>query len=77
MPTGVVDAGWLGELTLEMLIVGSLPDRWLTLGMQIAQLVVSPLLSRCEHPYGSPELRSRYQGSTGPVESRAFIGRSS
>lgn len=74
MPTGVVDSGWVGELTLEMFIVGSLPGRWLTLGMQIGQLIVSPLSSRCAYPYGSKGV-GRYQHSRGPVESRATVGR--
>lgn len=77
MPTGVVDAGWRGELTLEILIVGPLPHRWLINGMQIGQVIVSPLSSRCERPYGSDGLGSRYQNGVGPVESRAGIGRPS
>lgn len=76
MPTGVVDAGWRGELTLEILIVGQLPGRWLMAGMQIGQLIVSPLSSRCGHPYGTPGV-GRYQNSAGPIESRAVVGRPS
>jgi dCTP deaminase len=74
---GLVDAGWRGELTLEIQMMAPLPGVWLMHGMQIAQLHVEPLTARCERPYGSDGLGSRYQDSAGPIESRATIGRPS
>ena len=74
---GLVDAGWRGDLTLEIQMMAPLPDVWLMHGMQIAQLHVEPLSSRCGRPYGSDGLGSRYQNSRGPVESLAMIGRPS
>ena len=72
---GLVDAGWRGELTLEIQMMAPLPAVWLMHGMSIAQLHVEPLSSRCARPYGSDGLGSRYQGSVGPVASRATVGR--
>lgn len=72
---GIVDAGWKGRLTLEIVMLSPIPTT-LTCGEMVAQLYVQQMLSAAEHPYGSKGI-GRYQGSTGPVESRAFIGRAS
>lgn len=68
---GFVDAGWSGHLTLELSNVANLP---ITIypGMKIGQLCLFQMTSPAEHPYGSPELRSKYQGQTGPTPSRYF-----
>lgn len=66
---GFVDAGWTGHLTLELSNVANLP---ITLypGMKIGQLAFFPLTSPAEHPYGSVEVGSKYQGQRGPTVSR-------
>ena len=69
---GLVDAGWRGQLTVEIVMLAPLPDVRLTLGMGIAQLYVHQLSSRCVRPYGEV---GRYQNSRGPVEARAVVGR--
>jgi dCTP deaminase len=68
---GFVDAGWSGELTLELSNVANLP---ITLypGMKIGQLAFFQLDRPAEHPYGSRELGSKYQGQEGPTASRYF-----
>lgn len=72
---GFVDPGWRGNLTLEIVMLSPFPT-FLMAGEMIAQLHVQLLLSRCDRPYGSDGV-GRYQNSTGPVESRAVIGRAS
>ncbi len=66
---GFVDAGWSGHLTLELSNVANLP---ITLypGMKIGQLAFFPLTTPAEHPYGSAEIGSKYQGQRGPTASR-------
>jgi dCTP deaminase len=68
---GFVDAGWDGQLTLELSNVANLP---ITLypGMKIGQLCLFRLSSPAEHPYGSAVYGSRYQGQRGPTPSRSF-----
>ena len=73
---GLVDSGWDGRLTLEIVMLSPIPTK-LMVGEMIGQLYVHTLLSPCDRPYGHPDLRSRYQHSTGPVESRGVIGRPS
>lgn len=68
---GFVDAGWNGYLTLELSSVATLPIR-LYPRMKIGQLAFFPLSSPAERPYGSGELRSKYQGQRGPTPSRYF-----
>lgn len=68
---GYVDPGWDGHLTMELSNVSSLPIR-LYYGMKIGQLSFLQLTTPAERPYGSPELRSKYQGQTGPTASRGF-----
>lgn len=66
---GYADAGWKGRLTLELFNMG--PSMIiLRPGMPICQLRLEALSSEVLHPYGSPALHSRYQGSLGPVAAR-------
>ena len=67
---GYVDPGWDGRLTLELSNVSRLPVR-LYRGMKIGQLAFVNLTTPADAPYGSPALRSKYQGQDGPAASRA------
>jgi dCTP deaminase len=66
---GFVDAGWDGQLTLELSNVASLP---ITLypGMKIGQISFMRMTTPAERPYGTGELGSKYQGQRGPRPSR-------
>ena len=66
---GFVDAGWDGQLTLELSNVANLP---ITLypGMKIGQISFMQMTTAADHPYGSTELGSKYQGQSGPRPSR-------
>ena len=66
---GFVDAGWDGQLTLELSNVANLP---ITLypGMKIGQISFIRMTTPAEHPYGSREVGSKYQGQVGPRPSR-------
>ena len=68
---GYVDPGWDGHLTMELSNVANLPIR-LYSGMKIGQLSFLRLTSPAERPYGSPGLRSKYQGQTGPTASLGY-----
>ena len=75
---GYVDPGWKGNLTLELSNVANLPIA-LYAGMRIGQISFFKMSSPVERPYGSPELRSRYQGQKEPTASayhRDFDGKS-
>ena len=75
---GYVDPGWKGNLTLELSNVANLPIA-LYAGMRIGQISFFRMSSPVERPYGSPELRSRYQGQKEPTASayhRDFDGKS-
>ena len=65
---GYVDPGWKGNLTLELSNVANLPIA-LYHGMRIGQISFFKMSSPVERPYGSPELRSRYQGQKEPTAS--------
>ena len=58
---GFVDPGFSGNLTLELANVSRLPIT-LYYGMRIGQISFQKMVSEAEKPYGSPELKSRYQG---------------
>lgn len=65
---GVIDSGWHGQLTLEIVNHGP----WTVVlwpGMPIAQLSFMKLEGKCEVPYGSGKLKSHYQNQVGPVAS--------
>lgn len=66
---GFVDAGWDGQLTLELSNVASLP---ITLypGMKIGQISFMQMTTPADVPYGAGELGSKYQGQRGPRPSR-------
>jgi len=69
---GFIDPGFEGHITLELSNVSNLP---ITLwpGMKIGQLCLFRLESPAEHPYGSKQAGSRYQGQRGPTPSRAYL----
>lgn len=69
---GYVDPGWDGHLTMELSNVANLPIK-LYYAMKIGQLSFLELSTAAEHPYGSPELHSKYQGQAGPTASRGHI----
>lgn len=66
---GFVDAGWDGQLTLELSNVASLP---ITLypGMKIGQISFIRMTTPADQPYGTGALGSKYQGQVGPRPSR-------
>ena len=70
---GFVDPGFTGHVTLELSNVATLPIK-LWPGMKIGQLCFFQLTSPAEHPYGSPQYGSRYQGQRGPTPSRSHLG---
>jgi dCTP deaminase len=68
---GFIDPGFSGHITLELSNVANLP---ITLwpGMKIGQLCLLRLTSPAEHPYGSAQAGSKYQGQRGPTPSRSY-----
>src|SRR5699024_3220002 len=68
---GFVDPGFSGHVTLELSNVATLPIR-LWPGRKVGQLCFFRLSSAAEHPYGSKEYGSHYQGQRGPTASRSF-----
>lgn len=68
---GFVDAGWDGQLTLELSNVANLP---ITLypGMKIGQISFLQMTTAADNPYGSTEIGSKYQHQVGPRPSRYF-----
>lgn len=68
-PASVVDAGYIGKLTLELTNLGPYVI-WLDAGIDIAQLLVFRMTSVAEIPYGSPVLQSRYQHDLFPSPAR-------
>lgn len=72
---GWVDAGWKGELTLELHNVSVMPIA-LREGMRIGQMSFMQMDNPATRPYGSPGLGSRYQGQAGPTPARAGENRS-
>ncbi|NGY61999.1 dCTP deaminase [Lentzea sp. NEAU-D13] len=69
---GFIDPGFSGHITLELSNVANLPIT-LHAGMKIGQLCLFKLSSPAEHPYGSKQAGSRYQGQRGPTPSRAYL----
>lgn len=67
---GFIDPGFEGAITLELSNVATLPIA-IYPGMKIGQISFYQLSTPADHPYGSPELGSKYQGQTGPTPSRA------
>ncbi len=66
---GFVDAGFEGQLTLELSNVANLPVT-LYPGMRIGQISFHQMTTPADQPYGSGALGSKYQSQKGPVPSR-------
>ncbi len=66
---GFIDPGFKGQVTLELSNVANLPIA-IYPGMKIGQVSFYQLSTPAEHPYGSPEAGSKYQGQSGPTPSR-------
>ena len=66
---GFVDAGFEGQLTLELSNVANLPIT-LYYGMKIGQISFQQMTTPAGNPYGSDVLGSKYAGQLGPVPSR-------
>lgn len=66
---GFVDAGWDGQITLELSNVASLP---ITLypGMKVGQVSFMQMTTPADNPYGSGVIGSKYQGQVGPRPSQ-------
>ena len=74
---GFIDPGFKGQVTLELSNVANLPIA-IYPGMKIGQVSFYELTTPAEHPYGSSEAGSKYQGQSGPTASRVhrdFYGR--
>jgi dCTP deaminase len=69
---GFVDPGFSGHVTLELSNVATLPIK-LWPGMKIGQLCFFRLTTAAEHPYGSAEYGSHYQGQRGPTPSKSHL----
>ncbi|MBK5232178.1 MAG: dCTP deaminase [Thermoleophilia bacterium] len=69
---GFVDAGFSGNLTLELSNVANLP---ITLyhGMPIGQLSFMRMDQAVDSPYGSEQNDSKYQGQAEPTASRYYL----
>ena len=69
---GFVDPGFSGNLTLELSNVANLP---ITIyhGMPIGQISFMRMDGPVEHPYGSDETGSKYQGQAEPTPSRYHL----
>jgi dCTP deaminase len=69
---GFVDAGFEGNLTLELSNVANLPIT-IYRGMPIGQISFMRMDKPVEHPYGSGETGSKYQGQAEPTPSRYHL----
>jgi dCTP deaminase len=69
---GFIDAGFDGDVTLELSNVATLPIL-LYPGMKIAQFAFFALDRPAEEPYGSGATGSKYQGQSGPTASRYHL----
>jgi dCTP deaminase len=69
---GFVDAGFEGNLTLELSNVATLPIT-IYYGMPIGQISFMRMDSPVERPYGSDETGSKYQGQAEPTPSRFYL----
>src|SRR6187397_280312 len=69
---GFVDAGLVGNLTLELSNVANLP---ITIyhGMPIGQISFMRMDGPVENAYGAREAGSKYQGQTEPTASRFYL----
>jgi dCTP deaminase len=69
---GFVDAGFEGNLTLELSNVANLPVT-IYYGMPIGQISFMRMDSPVERPYGSGDAGSKYQGQAEPTPSRFYL----
>jgi dCTP deaminase len=69
---GFVDAGFEGNLTLELSNVANLPIT-IYRGMPIGQISFMRMDGPVESPYGSREAGSKYQGQAEPTPSRYYL----
>ena len=67
---GFVDPGFNGHLTLELSNVAQLPIA-IYPGMRIGQISFYQMSTPADNPYGSEVTGSKYQGQTGPTDSRS------
>src|SRR3954453_8655397 len=69
---GFIDAGFVGNITLELSNVANLP---ITIyhAMPIGQISFMRMDSPVERPYGSGETGSKYQGQVKPTPSRFYL----
>ncbi|MEX1281246.1 MAG: dCTP deaminase [Acidimicrobiia bacterium] len=67
---GFVDPGFDGYLTLELSNVANLPIA-IYPQMKIGQISFYQMTTDADHPYGSSEAGSKYQGQRGPTPSRS------
>jgi dCTP deaminase len=69
---GFIDAGFVGNITLELSNVANLP---ITIyhGMPIGQISFMRMDQPVEHPYGAGENASKYQGQAEPTPSRYYL----
>lgn len=67
---GFVDPGFDGYLTLELSNVSNLPIA-IYPEMKIGQISFYQMTTPADHPYGSTEVGSKYQGQRGPTPSRS------
>jgi dCTP deaminase len=68
---GYVDAGWEGNLTLELSNVSPLPIT-LYYKMKIGQISFLKMTTPVERPYGTKEIGSHYQGQKSPSPSKFY-----
>lgn len=69
---GLVDPGWEGRLTLELMNLAPFPIT-LFAGMKIGQISFIKMTSPVDNPYGGGGLASKYQGDTDPTPSRYHL----
>lgn len=69
---GFIDAGFDGDVTLELSNVATLPIL-LHPGMRVAQFAFFMLDKPAEKPYGYGASGSKYQGQSGPTASRYHL----
>ncbi len=69
---GLVDPGWEGRLTLELMNLAPFPIT-LFAGMRIGQISFVQMTTPVDNPYGGGTLSSKYQGNTDPTPSRYLL----
>ena len=67
---GFIDAGFSGQITLEMKNENRFPI-WIKRGMKIGQICFFKMNGRARHPYGSEGLGSHYNNQNGPTPARS------